>query len=78
MIIKSFELKKKNLNKKINIPHHCLFVDTNFNKHVEAIYDDPKWPDNPLFYVSCTSKTDSIVIDDEPIGGYDDLIKLYS
>ena len=46
------------LNKKINIPHHCLFFDTNFNSHVRDIYDDPKWPENPLFYVSCTSKTD--------------------
>ena len=46
------------INKKINIPHHCLFFDTNFNTHVEDIYDDPKWPENPLFYVSCTSKTD--------------------
>ena len=53
------------INKKINIPHHCLFFDTNFNKHVEAIYDDPKWPDNPLFYVSCTSKTDSDVAPSE-------------
>ena len=46
------------INKKINIPHHCLFFDTNFNSHVKDIYDDPKWPENPLFYVSCTSKTD--------------------
>ena len=46
------------IDKKINIPHHCLFFDTNFNTHVEDIYDDPKWPENPLFYVSCTSKTD--------------------
>ena len=53
------------INKKINIPHHCLFFDTNFNKHVEDIYDDPKWPDNPLFYVSCTSKTDSDVAPSE-------------
>ncbi len=53
------------LNKKINIPHHCLFFDTNFNSHVRDIYDDPKWPENPLFYVSCTSKTD---IDVAPTG----------
>jgi len=53
------------LNKKINIPHHCLFFDTNFNSHVRDIYDDPKWPENPLFYVSCTSKTD---VDVAPTG----------
>tara|TARA_B100001996_G_scaffold63978_2_gene46025 strand:+ start:16083 stop:17552 length:1470 start_codon:yes stop_codon:yes gene_type:complete len=49
------------INKKIDIPHHCLFFDTNFNDHVKDIYDTPKWPKSPLFYVSCTSKTDSKV-----------------
>jgi len=49
------------INKKINIPHHCLFFDTSFDDHVKDIYDKPKWPDSPLFYVSCTSKTDPMV-----------------
>ena len=49
------------VNIKIDIPHHCLFFDTNFDDHVEDIYDNPKWPESPLFYVSCTSKTDSTV-----------------
>jgi len=47
------------LNKKIqNIPHHALFFDTSFNAHAKEIYDKPSWPSDPLFYVSCTSKTD--------------------
>lgn len=29
-----------------------------FEKHAEAIYDDPKWPEEPLFYASFPSKTD--------------------
>ena len=46
------------INKKINLPHHCLFFDTNFKEHVKDIYDDPRWPEAPLFYTSCTSKSD--------------------
>ncbi len=46
-------------NKKIeNVSHHTLFFDTDFDVHSEAIYDDPKWPDKPLFYASFPSKTD--------------------
>ena len=46
------------INKQIDLPHHCLFFDTSFKKHVEDIYDDPRWPGAPLFYTSCTSKSD--------------------
>ena len=46
------------LNKKLDIPHHALFFDTDFDNHAQEIYDNPKWPENPLFYLSCTSKTD--------------------
>lgn len=50
------------INKKIDgILHHNLFFDTDFNEHASEIYDEPKWPINPLFYVSATSKTDSNV-----------------
>lgn len=41
-----------------NIQHHNLFFDTNFESHAEDIYDDPKWPSNPLFYANFPSKTD--------------------
>ena len=41
-----------------NIEHHSLFFDTSFETHAEAIYDDPKWPEQPLFYSSFPSRTD--------------------
>lgn len=47
-------------NKKIeNIEHHSLFFDVDFDVHARDIYDIPKWPDEPLFYASFPSKTDS-------------------
>lgn len=47
-------------DKKIeNIEHHTLFFDTDFNVHAKDIYDQPKWPDEPLFYASFPSKTDN-------------------
>ena len=46
-------------NKKlVNVNHHTLFFDVDFDVHAEAIYDNPKWPENPLFYASFPSKTD--------------------
>jgi phytoene desaturase len=46
-------------NKKIeNVTHHALFFDVDFNQHAKDIYDDPKWPDAPLFYANFPSKTD--------------------
>ncbi len=41
-----------------NLQHHTLFFDKNFDKHISAIYESKKWPDNPLFYACCPSKTD--------------------
>ncbi|OHT44339.1 phytoene desaturase family protein [Flavobacterium tructae] len=47
-------------NKKIaNVTHHSLFFDVDFNQHAADIYDDPKWPEQPLFYANFPSKTDS-------------------
>lgn len=49
-------------DKKIeNVAHHTLFFDVDFDVHAEAIYDEPKWPDEPLFYASFPSMTDSNV-----------------
>ncbi|PZX92867.1 phytoene desaturase [Flavobacterium aquariorum] len=46
-------------NKKIkNISHHALFFDVDFEQHAAAIYDDPKWPKEPLFYANFPSLTD--------------------
>ena len=48
------------LNKKLTgITHHSLFFDTSFEKHGNEIYSNPSWPEDPLFYVSATSVTDS-------------------
>jgi phytoene desaturase len=45
-------------NKKlINVCHHNLFFDTDFEKHAEDIYDVPQWPEEPLFYANFTSIT---------------------
>lgn len=47
-------------NKKIeNVEHHTLFFDVDFDEHARAIYDQPEWPDEPLFYASFPSKTDN-------------------
>jgi len=41
--------------------HHNLFFDTDFTAHVEEIYKEPSWPDEPLFYTCAASKTDPSV-----------------
>lgn len=43
------------------LQHHNLFFDADFEKHAIEIYDTNKWPENPLFYVCCPSKTDDTV-----------------
>lgn len=49
-------------DKKIkNVSHHTLFFDTEFDVHAKDIYDNPKWPEKPLFYASFPSKTDDSV-----------------
>lgn len=54
------------LNKTLkDVPHHALFFDVPFEKHADEIYSHPQWPDEPLFYLSVTSKTDDTVA---PVG----------
>jgi phytoene desaturase len=54
------------VDKKVEgIQHHNLFFDEDFEQHAEEIYKTPKWPEKPLFYVCCPSKTDSSVA---PVG----------
>jgi phytoene desaturase len=43
----------------INVEHHSLFFDVDFDAHAHSIYDDPRWPEHPLFYASFPSKTDT-------------------
>lgn len=55
------------LNKKLKgLSHHNLFFDQDFGPHAKDIYEHKRWPDNPLFYLSVTSKTDPSVA---PSGG---------
>ena len=50
------------VNKPIkNLLHHTLFFDQDFSAHAQEIYEDPKWPTSPQFYVSCPSKSDATV-----------------
>jgi phytoene desaturase len=50
------------INKKLqNLEHHNLFFDADFNLHATEIYEHPKWPTKPLFYVSVPSKTDDSI-----------------
>jgi phytoene desaturase len=50
------------VNKKVrNLCHHNLFFDEDFSAHAKEIYDTPKWPTAPQFYLCCPSKTDDSV-----------------
>ncbi|MEL7118930.1 MAG: phytoene desaturase family protein [Bacteroidota bacterium] len=50
------------INKKLqNLHHHNLFFDKDFKAHAIEIYENPKWPSDPLFYVCMPSKTDHTV-----------------
>ncbi|WP_281633705.1 phytoene desaturase family protein [Flavobacterium luteolum] len=58
-------------DKKIeNISHHALFFDVDFNQHAAAIYDQPKWPEAPLFYANFPSKTDKAAAPDGMESGF--------
>ena len=53
------------INKRIeNLEHHNLFFDEDIQKHAMEIYEDPKWPTKPLFYVCCPTKTDYTIAPD--------------
>ena len=48
------------INRKLkNLQHHSLFFDVPFEQHGREIYRDPRWPSQPLFYVSVPSVTDA-------------------
>ncbi len=44
-----------------DLTHHTLFFDVNFDDHAAAIYDTPKYPEEPLFYASFPSLSDNTV-----------------
>lgn len=41
-----------------NLRHHTLFFENDLDNHIDAIYGDKRWPEAPLFYACCPSKTD--------------------
>lgn len=50
------------VNKRLkNLLHHNLFFDEPLEPHADAIYNNPRWPEKPLFYVSVPSVTDPSV-----------------
>jgi phytoene desaturase len=50
------------VNKRLeNLEHHNLVFDQDFEQHANDIFETPRWPENPLLYVSCTTKTDPVV-----------------
>ncbi len=50
------------IDKKVDgLLHHNLFFDEELDAHGKEIYENPKWPEKPLFYVCAPSKTESKV-----------------
>lgn len=46
------------INKKLDIEHHNFYFETNWEKHFEDVYKNPKWPLSPSYYVHMPTKTD--------------------
>ncbi len=44
-----------------NLKHHTRFFENDLDEHIDCIYGEKKWPENPLFYACCPSKTDKSV-----------------
>jgi phytoene desaturase len=50
------------VNRKIPaLSHHNLFFDEDLFDHGKEIYETPKWPSKPLFYICSPSQTDASV-----------------
>lgn len=41
--------------------HHTLFFDEDLDRHMDAVYKQPRWPQAPLFYACAPSVTDKTV-----------------
>ncbi|WP_227133768.1 phytoene desaturase family protein [Halorubellus salinus] len=46
------------------LAHHTLVFPTDWDPHFESIFEDPRWPEDPAYYLSVTSKTDPTVAPD--------------
>ena len=48
------------LDKRIEkLRHHNLFLDEDWTRHFDAIFDDPGWPEDPSYYICCPTQTDA-------------------
>ncbi|WP_346348950.1 phytoene desaturase family protein [Pedobacter sp. JY14-1] len=47
-----------------NLKHHTLFFEHDLDAHIDTIYKEKQWPEKPLFYACCPSKTDPGVAPD--------------
>ncbi|WP_018256445.1 phytoene desaturase family protein [Halomicrobium katesii] len=43
------------------LEHHTLVFPTDWSDHFDAIFDRPRWPDDPAYYLCVPSKTDDTV-----------------
>jgi phytoene desaturase len=43
------------------LEHHTLVLPTDWRGHFDAIFDAPRWPDDPSYYVNVPSRTDDTV-----------------
>ena len=43
------------------LAHHTLALPIDWDPHFESIFDDPRWPEDPAFYVNVPSLTDPTV-----------------
>jgi phytoene desaturase len=43
------------------LTHHNCFLEYDWVKHFNQIFDQPAWPDEPAYYVCCPSRYDSSV-----------------
>lgn len=44
-----------------DMQHHTLFFENDLDSHIDSIYGNKRWPENPLFYACCPTKTDATV-----------------
>jgi phytoene desaturase len=49
------------------LAHHTLVLPTDWKSHFESIFEEPRWPEDPAYYVNVPSRTDDTVA---PEGGH--------
>ncbi|MFB6150011.1 MAG: phytoene desaturase family protein [Halobacteriales archaeon] len=46
------------------LAHHTLVLPEDWSAHFDAIFEEPRWPTDPAYYLSVTSRTDETVAPD--------------